>query len=246
MSEDKGQGNRSIDILGIKPLGDAALKVTEAAIAGASSFLSRICLPASEEFGLLLRDRVSHWRARNAAKIAAKAEERVAGRDSSSLRAHPRLVAEIIDKGSWNDEDDVLNMWAGLLASSCNSDTYDDSNLVFTTILSQLTTLQVRLLAYACEHAPKYASPTGLPFSDEFHVIASELMRITAIEDIHRLDRELDHLRSLELLGLYGGFNPDILEANIAPTPLAMHLYVRGQGYIGSPVEYWSLKPKAG
>lgn len=244
MADDKGKEQKSLDILGIKPIGDAALKVTEAAIAGASAFLSRICLPASEEFGLLLRDRVSHWRVSNATKIVAKAQEHVSGSDPSKLRAHPRLVAEIIDKGSWSDEDEVLNMWAGLLASSCTPNTYDDSNLIFTTLLSQLTALQVRILAYACESAPKYASPSGLPFAEDFRVKAAELARITREEDIHRLDRELDYLHGLGLLGFGGGFDPDILEAVLAPTALALHLYIRGQGYVGSPIEYWSLKPK--
>lgn len=244
MHEESRQEKQSLDILGIKPIGDAALKVTEAAIAGASAFLSRICLPASEEFGLLLRDRVSHWRARNAAKIAAKAEERLSERNSLQLKAHPRLVAEIIDKGSWSEEDLVLNMWAGLLASSCAPDTHDDSNLIFTTILSQLTALQVKILAYACESAPKYLTISGLPMADELLVPAADLVRITGVEDIHRLDRELDHLNSLQLLAYGGGFDADILVANLAPSALAMHLYIRGQGYVGSPTDYWTLQPK--
>jgi hypothetical protein len=51
------QENKSLDILGIKPIGNAIESLTDGFVSGASAFLSRICLPAAEEFGLLLRDR---------------------------------------------------------------------------------------------------------------------------------------------------------------------------------------------
>ena len=44
--------DKSLDILGIKPIGNAIESVTTGMVAGASAFLSRICLPAAEEFGL--------------------------------------------------------------------------------------------------------------------------------------------------------------------------------------------------
>ncbi len=78
------QENRSLDLLGIKPIADSIHTVTQAVVDGATEFLSRMCLPAAEEFGLLLRDRVSHWRAVNAAKIATKAELLVNGLPDSN------------------------------------------------------------------------------------------------------------------------------------------------------------------
>lgn len=49
MSED----NKSLDVLGVKPIADSVNTVTKGTVDGASAFLSRICLPAAEEFGLL-------------------------------------------------------------------------------------------------------------------------------------------------------------------------------------------------
>ena len=60
MSENQSQ---SLDVLGIKPVGEAITTAVKGTVDGAAAFLSRICLPAAEEFGLLLRDRVSHLRA---------------------------------------------------------------------------------------------------------------------------------------------------------------------------------------
>ena len=46
---------------------------TQGLLDGAAAFLSRVCLPAAEEFGRALRDRISAWRAKNAAQVLNKA-----------------------------------------------------------------------------------------------------------------------------------------------------------------------------
>jgi hypothetical protein len=132
--------DRISDLLGAKPIAESIHALTEASVKGSSAFLSRICLPAAKEVGLLLRDHVREWRADHANKIVAKAESLVSNQaDFDKLQAHPRLVAKIIEQGSWADSDEVQNMWAGLLASSCAIDGFDDSNLIFVDLLSQIT-----------------------------------------------------------------------------------------------------------
>ncbi len=73
-----------------------------------------------------------------------------------------------------------------------------------------------------------------------------ELQSISEVSDAQRLDREIDHLRSLELLSAgsiweQSGFERDSTNAKLTPTGLALHLYVRGQGFRGTPAEYWHL-----
>ena len=109
---------KSLDIFGVKPVADSVSTVVTAATAGASAFLGRICLPAAEEFGLLLRDKVSGWRASNVAAISKCAEATLnEATNASDLHAHPRLVGAIIEHGSWADDGTLQNMWGGLLAS---------------------------------------------------------------------------------------------------------------------------------
>jgi len=60
---------RSPDTLGIEDLGDSVRAATEKFLDGDAALVSRVWLPAAEEFGLALRDRVSARRARTAAKI---------------------------------------------------------------------------------------------------------------------------------------------------------------------------------
>jgi len=239
--------SKSLDLLGIKPVSEAINAVTQGTIQGASAFLSRICLPAAEEFGLLLKDRVTSWRTANALKVTQKGEvkfNRYAG--TASLHAPPNLVWRVVDSGSWSDEDQIQEMWGGLLASACSPDGRDDSNLIFINLLSQITTVQAKILNWICEKSQKYVSSAGWPYADDFRMPVAELKALTGVSDEHRLDRELDHLRSLELISgeTGGGFLPDSQEAGLSPTGFALHFYVRCQGFIGSPIEFFSLLPK--
>jgi hypothetical protein len=235
--------SRSLDILGVKPIADSVNRVTRAAVDGAAAFLSRICLPAAEELGLLFRDKVANWRATNAVAIVEGARERLErhGNTGPQLHAHPRIVGQIIDTGSWTDSDEVQDLWSGLLASSCSPDGKDESNLIFTNLLAQLTSLQAKVLTYACENATKALSPANWIYAQELRVDVELLRGITGNDDDYRLDRELDHLRALELID--GGFDFDTQRADITPTALALQLYVRCKGHRGDPRAFYGLLP---
>ncbi len=234
--------SRSLDVLGIKPVADAISHATKASIDGASAFLGRICLPAAEEFGLLLQDKVRAWRAKNTVALVAQAQERFDKYQTNArAHAHPRLVAAVIDHGSWSDDKTLQQMWGGLLASSCSEDGRDESNLIFINLLSQLTSLQVRVLAYGCEHADKLVTSTGLIMpKDELMVDIPTLTSIAGTDDVHRLDRELDHLRELGLIIV--GFEPDMPTVDVTPSALGLNLFVRSQGFTGTPVDFFGLK----
>ena len=135
-------------------------------------------------------------------------------------------------------------MWAGILASSCDEAGTDDSNVVFISTLKQLTILQVRLLKYSVENANKLLSSAGWPYAMDLDCSLEKLIEICQTDDTLRIDREMDHLRSLELIGGHGGggFSPNSNKANITPTPYALNLYIRGEGFPGSAIEYWDLK----
>lgn len=216
-------------------------KTTAAAITAGIAYIGKICNPAADELSLLLKDQVSGWRANNAIKIANKSKlllEKQAG--NLVISAHPRIIYSTIEHGSWADDDLMQNFWAGLLASSCTTDGKDESNLIFINILSQITTSQAKLIEYICTTVKTHKSPGGWIGSTMLCLECDELQKITSINDIHQLDRELDHLRSLDLI--VGGFDPFSTQANMTPTSLCLQLYVRGQGYVGSPIDYFNAK----
>lgn len=234
---------KSIDILGIKPIGDSISTIVKGTVDGAAAFLSRICLPAAEEFGLLLRDKVSHWRAENLVKMTEKAERKLKATPGfENKHAHPRLLSLTLEHSSWIDADEIQEMWAGLLASSCTNDGRDESNLIFINLLSQLTTVQVRIINHACLNAEKEVSSAGGIIANSLTLTLKELQRVSGVEDFHRLHGELNHLRALALIHpLIGGFTGDSTDADITPTQLALHLFVRCQGFLQSPLDYFGL-----
>ncbi len=235
-----GKKSRSLDVLGVKPIANAISDTTKTVLDGASAFLSRICLPAAEEFGLLLQDRVRSWRAANALRIVTIAQEKLAG-SSDSLHAHPRLVSAVLDSGSWSDDVTLQEMWGGLLASSCTPDGRDDSNVIFVNLLSHLTGLQIRVLNYSCKNCTKVLGHHNLiAAQDRLNVDMDNLKLIAMSDDISRIDRELDNLRGLELIE--SGIELRSGLAYIAPTALALNLYVRCHGYNGSPAQFFDLK----
>lgn len=244
--------NRSLDVLGIKGLSESIRIATQGFVDGAAAFLSRVCLPAAEEFGLSLRDRVSAWRARNASRVLSKANEIYVAQGLPPGEVNPRLIHLAIEEASWIDDDDIQGMWAGLLASSVAAPSESDENLIFMNLLKQLSSLQVRVLNYSVAEAKKYSTAHDLPTCDPLRLSFDRLPEVTGTADIQRVDRELDHLREIGLIGPYlmfgrgGGIDIETGEVDLTPTSLALHLYVRGQGSRLSPTEFWGLNRRSG
>ncbi len=253
----KGYGGRAsvseknaLQLLGLEGLTDSLRIATQGGIDGAAAFLSRVCLPAAEELGFAFRDRVSVWRARNLVRMLDKANTIfLANGPGSADRVSPRLAQIAIEAASWIDDEQVQAMWSGLLASSTSPDGRSDENLIFMSLLKQLSSVEVSFLKFAVENSSKHVSRHGLVYPGPLVVAPiKKLSSLSGIEDIQRIDRELDHLSDLGLIGsphLAGAFRGGIEmfteQAHLTPTPLALHLYVRAQGSKLSPVNYWGL-----
>jgi len=235
------------DILGIAPYGEAMKLTIEKSFEGAAAFLGAICMPVAEELGLMLKDKVRYWRMNNIAKIIEKSKGKMQYVDGQvQLNAHPKVVKEIIENGSYADDNDVQELWAGLLASSCTKNNGSDSNLIFINTLKDLTVNQIRVLNFICQRSIKKVDANGLTHSDkELNFNLDELRDFVDISNIHQLDAELDHLRSKELLSLFSGLNysetPGIT-VELQPSAFALMLYVKGQGFSGSVKDYFNLK----
>lgn len=253
-------GGKSLDLLGLKPISGSIKIVTETSARDASKFLHAICYPAAEEFGYLLQDQVKWWKLKNISNIAIKAKNNLnINDDEIDLTASPRIVNSILENGSWIDDDKIQDMWAGLLASSCSKDGKDESNLIFINLLSQLTSSEVKILNYICNNSKKNITMHSIIYANELSLSLRTLQKMSGVVGIHNLDREIDHLRSLGLV--LGGFPTipedelnafkrpsDIVsktfedfEADITTTTLALNMYVRCNGSLQTPIEYFGL-----
>ena len=185
-------------------------------------------------------ERIESWRAQNARQILDKARRRAddgAGIDMD--RAHPRLMYILLDQGSWHDRGPVQDMWAGLIVSSCAGDARDESNLIFINLLGAMTVNEIAMFNHACIVANKIASSEGLIVAEPLLCELHKLRRIAGISDLFSLDRELDHMRMLGLFPYGMDSTEDSLVADITPSTLALHMYVRCLGHAGSPAQYF-------
>jgi hypothetical protein len=203
-----------------------------------------ITTSGEEEFWRIMKG-IEEWRARNADNMLerARTQLRAAKMPEEQLnRTHPRLLYIILDHSSWHDAAEMQEMWAGLLVSSALGDLYDESNLVFVGLLSQMTTDEVLILNHACIHATKVVSAEGVIVAEQLEYEVRDLKRVVREMDLFCLDFQLDHMRTLGLLPF--GLNLRDPErpflADITPSSLALYMFVRCHGFSGSPSEYFA------
>ena len=164
-----------------------------------------------------------------------------------NLTANARVGLSIMEECSVVDDEELQDLWAGLFASSCTPDGRDDSNMNFVDLLRRMSSVEARILDYACKNSKKYVYPSKLIMADALSVSFDQLVEITGVNDLYRLDSELDHMRSIELLPQGslieggGGFSvsDDQLDADISPSALALNLYYKTHSTGLSPIEFW-------
>lgn len=236
------------DVLGIEPIGQAGLKVTEAAIKGVSSFLEVVFKPGLEEIGYLFKDRVRLWRLNNILRTIEKSKDKLSfDGQQLNLIANPRVGLAILEECSMVDDCSLQDLWAGLFVSSCTQDGKDDSNMIFVDLLRRMSSVEARIIDYACRECTIVLYPNGLFLANEINISFEKLKVISGCEDLYRLDNELDHMRSLELLvtggdfTVGGGFSAsDDLNANITPGPLALYLFYKTHSTGSKPIDFWA------
>jgi hypothetical protein len=107
------------------------------------------------------------------------------------------------------------------------------------TILSQINSTEAIILNYLCETANKTVSKSGFIWADDIEITSDKIKELTGVSDIHRMDRELDHLRALDVIS--GGFNSTDNNAQVAPRALGLNMYVSCKGSKKTPLEYFDV-----
>jgi hypothetical protein len=247
------KNKNTVDIFGLAPYGEAIKISVEKSFEAAQSVLSRICLPAAEELGLMFQDKVRYWRLNNIIKIIQKSEGKMDfDNEKLTLSAHPRVVKEIMENGSWCDDETLQDMWAGLIASSCDKNDGEDINLLFVNTLKNLTSNQAKILNYICENCPMEVDKNGFIYANHIDLDLNQLHGIIGVQDIHKMDTEFDNMANADLLnggsliGHARGFSigSKELKAQFEPSAFAIALYIKSKGYKGTPKEYYKLEYK--
>ena len=234
-------------------MSEPAIRFPNMMFKGVSEFLSIVCKPCCEELGLMLKDKVRVWRLRNIIRTIEKSKNRLTfDGQELNLRANTRVALSIMEECSKVEDGDLQDLWAGLFASSCTADGKDDSNMIFVDLISRMSTVEARILSYACEQCEKRIYPNKLIVASDISVPFGVLTAITGTDDVYRLDAEMDHMRSIMLvthnnpMTRGGGFYVDDkdLSAVITPSPLGLDLYYKTHAINCTPIEFWATSLK--
>ncbi len=150
------------DLLGLAPYGEAIREATTLTLEGAGAFLGKICLPAAEEFGLLLRDRVSNWRSKNLAARLSEASVALTAKGVEPREIPMRTAIPLLEGASREDESSLAVLWSALIANAANPDG-DEVPPIFPVILGQLSPLDARVLACISTLASSGLPPDAEP-----------------------------------------------------------------------------------
>lgn len=201
-------------------------------------FLCRLCQSEAEEAILLAGGELDSDRTEVLIHIALAAENQLASEpDPVRMRAHPKLVANILRDGSWATDEPTRQLWSGLLVSSCSADAPADSNQIFVDLLTHLTPVQAKIFIHACELS--LASAPGAQKSPSSPIVLNpkQIVNLTGVHDLYRNATDLAYLFNLGLIQKIFDFTSyrDAETFDITPTNLGLELYRHCHGHREKP-----------
>lgn len=105
----------------------------------AKDFLDKLIIPAVEETGLLLKDKVTLWKFKNQVRILNKAKDYCEKNNISPKTISLKLLCPLLDNAALEEEEELQDKWAILLSNLVDSD-QNIENHVFPYILGQIST----------------------------------------------------------------------------------------------------------
>ncbi|HEX7730220.1 MAG TPA: PilZ domain-containing protein [Terracidiphilus sp.] len=222
---------------------EAADIVREFRLAKALAFIDAISPSTSTRVRRLMRGELSTYRILGAVEIALRAEAMMFQRsEQAKPTADPAAVLRILIDGSWADDDRRLNMWAGLLSvAPASAGCYPLRDLIHA--MSQLASSHAQLLITACKRTHKIGLEDGVISALPLVCTTEEMVALAETHDLHRIDRELDHMADL---GLFirrekSRFFVAIDDTTMTPSRLGLELYARGCGHHGSLSDFYGV-----
>lgn len=193
-------------------------------------FLCRLCHEEANQAIQLLGCELDGPRTEIAMEIALGAEMLLASEpDADKMRAHPQIVANIFQYGSWAQNDLAKQLWIGLFVSSCNVNAVDESSHDIFDLLVSVSPVQGLILVTACKKLMERRPETGNVPSARIIFTTQEMSRLTGIYDPIRLGVEITRLFDAGLIEkayVYTSYAP-VESFDLTPSPLGLKLYER-------------------
>ncbi len=205
--------------------------------ARALAFLLQVCPPAENVVARRMVERFSAERVDRTVEFVLAAEELLAPQGCAPSPAiAPALLQRILEDGSRAAEGETQQLWAGLLAASCNAQQAESASR-FAALLSKLDSTHALILGAACSRAMRAGWKSGFVLRHDLYCTADEIRKITRLRNLVAIERHLHHLHFLGLIGETArplGCAP-LEQVNITPTPLGLRFYSYSQTQTALP-----------
>lgn len=161
----------------------------------AKDFLDKLVMPAIEETGLLLRDKVTLWKFKNQVTMLNKAKLFCEENNISTKQISLKLLCPLLDYSGIEEDEILQDKWAILLSNMVDSD-QNIENHVFPYILSQLSTNEFLVLEKVYDDKQDRIAKYSLEL-DEFRKNKPKL-ELDINQEIEELQSKITHLESTE------------------------------------------------
>lgn len=190
-----------------------AINIPKAVIDEADKFLSSLLGSAVKETGELITDKIRYRRFKNQVTILQKAEELLNQSGLKAKNVSLKTLVPLIEKSSLEEDGNLQDMWASLLANASQSDTESGLHAICIEVLSSISPLEAKMLKIILEKyyrdLPKVVEWSSRVFSDvrkvrlsSIYISPSELFSKAGVTD-EKGELLLDNLLRLNLLRWY-------------------------------------------
>jgi hypothetical protein len=154
--------------------------------------------------------------------------------NSGKMRARPDLVAAILKEGSWEDDQMMRQLWAGMLASSCGPERAEPANMELVQLFKQLTPSQARIFVEGCRLASWQTAVKEGGAAASIIITSEEMVRVTGMHDLNRNAADVANLHEFGLVVKNLEFSTymPLQSFNITPTQLGMQLFNACRGHL--------------
>jgi hypothetical protein len=120
--------------------------IVEGAMKPFSDLIEKLFGPAAEEAGLMFKDSVQHFRVKRQVRLFQRTREMLADAKIEPARVSLKLLSPIIENASNEEDDDLQDIWANLLANAADSEERNGVYPSFPAILKELTAQDAKFL----------------------------------------------------------------------------------------------------
>ena len=208
-----------------------AIAPTARALEKVADVFHKLAGPVADELGLLLGARVYEYRAKNLVAILKRTEAMFRKAGITPQMIPPRLALPALSAASTEDDENLQERWAALLANAASPDTAAGVLPCFSDILKQLTPPEVKFLDRACDLAggwmitlPEGAAPVSEPAPIQGEFLGSlQKAMVGNLERLGMIRRVLSREESYLFTELGRAFvkacrAPESLEKNVTVT----------------------------